>query len=264
MLRSFAVFSIAVTLGAVFMWVVDALPPRIVRVVPEVASPGEVVRIVGRGFGGEPGKVWVGGRQLLQRNVRSWSGRTVEVELPKDVESGFVVVEARDGSRSNGVLFAVKEEIPVAYEEGASPVLSEVEPARVRIGQLVRLSGGGLSRLREGGRVFVTWAGRAAVQGEASRFLPVPIDQVISWTDEEVVFRMPEGAAGERSFSRGGMSARAGSLWKSTPHRGGGSTVMRSPMPSPSGPRWRECVSNLRVWWWHGFPGSWARIGSGT
>ncbi|AEJ62121.1 transglutaminase domain-containing protein [Spirochaeta thermophila DSM 6578] len=210
MLRSFAVFSIAVTLGAVFMWVVDALPPRIVRVVPEVASPGEVVRIVGRGFGGEPGKVWVGGRQLLQRNVRSWSGRTVEVELPKDVESGFVVVEARDGSRSNGVLFAVKEEIPVAYEEGASPVLSEVEPARVRIGQLVRLSGGGLSRLREGGRVFVTWAGRAAVQGEASRFLPVPIDQVISWTDEEVVFRMPEGAAGGEVFLARGDERSSG------------------------------------------------------
>jgi hypothetical protein len=83
------------------------LEPYISNIVPNAAKPGEEVRIIGRRFRHETGKVTFS--PGVEGQIVSWQNRRISVIVPESARSGPVTVSVPCGSVSNEKHFTVKE-----------------------------------------------------------------------------------------------------------------------------------------------------------
>lgn len=108
---------------------------------PRLGRGGEPLILTGRNFGRERGggSVVIAGVTPSSSAYLEWSDRRISVRVPGEVRSGFVQVVA-GGIRSNGVLFANRDYLPVvlagsggaghprAGPESPSPACIEGQP----------------------------------------------------------------------------------------------------------------------------------------
>ena len=83
------------------------LEPYISNIVPNAAKPGEEVRIIGRRFRHEAGKVTFS--PGVEGEIVTWQNRRISVIVPESARSGPVTVSVPCGSVSNEKHFTVKE-----------------------------------------------------------------------------------------------------------------------------------------------------------
>lgn len=81
---------------------------------PRIGRGGDPLILTGRNFGRERngGSVVIAGVTPSGSAYLEWSDRRISVRVPREVRSGFVRVVA-GGIRSNGVLFANRDYLPV-------------------------------------------------------------------------------------------------------------------------------------------------------
>jgi len=81
---------------------------RIDALVPEAATPGETVTILGTGFGASPGYVVLTG---LRIDATYWSDNTITFDVPDGGASGPVSVRDSSGRKSSGAAFRVERKL---------------------------------------------------------------------------------------------------------------------------------------------------------
>jgi len=131
-----------------------------VLVVPNRATPGEPLTLIGEGFGIQKGQIKVGGKAA---KLVSWSDTRIEFELPNLVQ-GWHPVEFKGKKGSWTQIGQV--EVPALHIEQVSQVLD---------GNQVEILGSGFGT-KPGGRVRV---------GETG------IDSLLEWTDGRILIALP-------------------------------------------------------------------------
>ncbi|MDQ7825754.1 MAG: carboxypeptidase regulatory-like domain-containing protein [Candidatus Eremiobacteraeota bacterium] len=83
--------------------------PVITALVPARGVPaGEIFAVQGRGFGNEPGQLFIGELPVARTEIMSWSNSRIEARVPAYAQSGKVVVHA-GRVPSNAVALTVQE-----------------------------------------------------------------------------------------------------------------------------------------------------------
>lgn len=154
--------------------------PRLDSLSPAAAAPGSTVTFSGADFGTLQGTGWVSfaGQAGI---VVSWTDTQVVAQVPAGAQPGYAGV-VQGGLASNGKWFT----------PAAEPVLTTISPASAEVGEQVVFAGTGFGAAQGAGSV--TFAGTSA--------------EVVSWTDTQVVARVPAGAqAGYAGVVQGGVSS---------------------------------------------------------
>lgn len=109
-----------VVLLAVLLVGFRARRPVIEAANPLIGRGGDPLILTGRNFGRERngGSVEIAGVVPSSSAYLEWSDGRISVRVPREVRSGFVQVVA-GGIRSNGVLFANRDYLPVVLAGGA-------------------------------------------------------------------------------------------------------------------------------------------------
>ena len=176
--------------------VIDAASPRIGR-------GGDPLIVSGRNFGAERdgGYVVIAGVTPSSSAYLEWDDDRISVRVPQEVRSGFVHIVA-GGNRSNGVLFANRDYLPVVRAGPAAPgqpFVGAMDRSRAAVGELVVISGKNFGLQRGTSAVLFTWlAGDPLPRGTgAAGFIAADeydLDYE-SWSDTEIRVRVPDGAA---------------------------------------------------------------------
>ena len=178
-------------------------PPVIDAASPRIGRGGDPLVITGRNFGAERsgGYVVIAGVTPSSGAYLEWDDHRISVRVPQEVRSGFVHVVS-GGNRSNGVLFANRDYLPVVLSGPAAPgqpFVGAMDKSRAAVGELVVISGKNFGLQRGASAVLFTWlAGDPLPRGaEAPRFIAADeydLDYE-SWSDTEIRVRVPDGAA---------------------------------------------------------------------
>ncbi|MBA4370067.1 MAG: hypothetical protein C0418_00620 [Coriobacteriaceae bacterium] len=144
-----------------------SVSPRLSGLSAWWGEPGSELVLTGEGFGATQGdkRVTFSG---VSAPVVGWSGSVVRVQVPAGATSGYVGV-GTPGSSSNGIYFVV--ETPAR--------ISSVDATQVAPGQQVAVSGTGFGT-----------AGPGSVAVIAAAY---PCE-VVSWSDDSILARIPPGA----------------------------------------------------------------------
>lgn len=169
-------------------------PPRIEALDPSAAAPGDEIRIVGRNFGEERGRVQIAGKTVPSSLHRSWDDTEIRIELPSEVPSGLIRVTA-DGKTSAGVFLAHEEQLPHVTETELPPGLpfiETIEPTQPRVGDTVAIRGRNFGDEKGEGTVYFTWQ-----SDETTGRLAVPDEEWLypSWDEREIRVVVPDGAS---------------------------------------------------------------------
>ena len=176
--------------------VVDAANPRIGR-------SGDPLIVTGRNFGSERNGAYVviAGVTPSSSAYLEWGDDRISVRVPQEVRSGFVHVVA-GGSRSNGVLFANRDYLPVVVAgpaDAGQPLIGALDKSRAVVGELVVISGRGFGLQRATSAVLFTWlAGDPRPGGDGAPGFIAADEYDLdyqSWSDTEIRVRVPDGAA---------------------------------------------------------------------
>ncbi len=189
--------------------------PSIVNVNPPIGSPGDIVIITGKNFGGTrgPGYVEFGGSRLTASSYISWKDTEIKVVLPANVQDGLVVV-GTDTARSKPSFFANERDIPVAVPpnpQTSLPVITSLSGDTLRTGDLLVISGSNFGNTHDSAGVYFA-AVRDDTSNPATTALPVSNTSFTDlranhisasrtdfdyeyWSDTEIRVRIPDGAA---------------------------------------------------------------------
>lgn len=179
----------------VFMLVFSRKAPVIGALEPAMAAPGQTVAVLGEYFGRteREGSLTIAGEIPPPSLIQSWSDQKIVFTVPEDVSSGIVTVSNSQGV-SPGVLFTNTESIPSVLQGtgGAGvPELWSAVPAAAVAGQTVTL----LGRRFGAGDEPVGLKLDLGNGGPSLKWSPA---QTVSWTDRQIVFRLPAGS-GDRT-----------------------------------------------------------------
>ena len=176
--------------------VIEAADPRIGR-------GGDPLIVTGRNFGGERdgGYVEIAGVTPRSNAYLEWTDDRISVRVPQEVRSGFVHVVA-GGNRSNGVLFANRDFLPVVLAGPADadqPLIGSMARSRAAVGELVVIRGKNFGLQRGNSAVLFTWlAGDPVLHGVGEPGFVAANEYDLdyeSWSDTEIRVRVPDGAA---------------------------------------------------------------------
>ena len=150
--------------------------------------------ILGDHFGSERGRsrVLLSGQPIASASYTSWEDEEIVFRLGPEASSGLVYVE-RGSRRSEGTMVTLPEELPslaLRDRQSVGPLVRTVEPVRAQIGETIAITGRHFGRDRGSSRVEFAWAG----PDSRRRISPAPWDY-LSWSDREIVVRVPDGAA---------------------------------------------------------------------
>ena len=179
-------------------------PPVILSLAPDIARTGDVVVIRGSNFGASRSgaQVTLGGVVPTTSAYLSWSDDRISLRLPPEARTGFVVVRSEHGT-SNGALFANRDFLPVVIASPTSPgqpFLAEVSPRTGAVGDRVIITGKNFGLARGGSNTLFSSVTGIATDGAAA-VGPAVItanDRDLdyeTWSDTEIVVRVPDGAA---------------------------------------------------------------------
>ena len=192
-----------VVLLAVLLLGSHSRPPVIEAADPRIGHGGDVLIVTGRGFGTERngGQVLIAGVAPTSNAYLEWSGERIAVRVPQEVRSGFVYVVA-GGRRSNGVLFANRDNLPrvgAALGEPGQPLVAGVDSQRAAVGEPVVITGRNFGPQRGAAQVLFTWlsadppsSGSGATAYVAANEHDLDYER---WSDTEIRVRVPDGAA---------------------------------------------------------------------
>jgi len=188
--------------------------PSIDNINPPIGSPGDVVIITGRNFGGVrgPGYVEFGGSRLTASSYISWNEKEIKVVLPPNVQDGLVVV-GTDTARSKPSFFANERDIPVAVPpnpQTSLPVITTLSGDTFRIGDLLVISGSNFGNMNVDCGVYfatvrddTTNPATTALPFSNTRLSALRADHIPAnktdfdyeyWSDTEIRVRIPDGA----------------------------------------------------------------------
>ena len=179
-------------------------PPVLVSISPPIGTPGGVLTLKGRHFGGErlSGSVSISGTRPTTSSYLEWTDTVISVQIPEDAGTGLVFVTTRLGA-SDGILFTNKNQIPMVMSETVKPgvpFVERMEPTVGAVGDIILIAGLNFGLSRGDGRVLFTPI-PAGIDGESERegkteYLPASeLDfDYESWTDQEIHVRVPDGA----------------------------------------------------------------------
>ena len=178
-------------------------PPVIDAASPRIGRGGDVLIVTGHEFGSQRdgGQVVIAGVAPTSSAYLEWGSDRISVRVPHEVRSGFVYVVA-GGRRSNGVLFANRDSLPVVLSgavDPGQPYVAGLDRSRAAVGELVVINGKNFGLQRGASAVLFTWlagdplpSGAAASQFIAANEYDLDYE---SWSDTEIRVRVPDGAA---------------------------------------------------------------------
>jgi transglutaminase-like putative cysteine protease len=182
-------------------------PPQIDSITPRSGKPGDVLIVTGRYFGdakrGNPGEVRISGISPTSGEYIERTDTRISVVIPEEAVSGLVYVITKDG-KSRGFLFTNRDEIPVLASgpsRPGEPYIDVIAPMAARVGELITIRGKNFGLDKGHSEVYFTWGAGSKGQAESAFDLAslVPAREANfdyeSWSDIEVVLRVPDGAA---------------------------------------------------------------------
>ncbi len=167
--------------------------PRIESVDLTAEGRGSRLTISGEQFGTARGRsrIILAGQPLPSSEYLAWDEEEVIVRIPAEASSGLVYLER--GSRlSNGVMVTLRKDLPtlaLTERRGVGPLIGEIEPVRGQIGEVITLRGRHFGRDKGESSVQFSWAGPVP-----SRTITPQQWEYLSWSDREIVVRVPDGA----------------------------------------------------------------------
>jgi Transglutaminase-like superfamily/IPT/TIG domain len=180
-------------------------PPQIDSITPTSGKPGDVMIITGRYFGSSrtTSEVRISGVSPTSSDYVEWTDTRISVTIPDEATSGIVYVITRNG-RSGGLLFINRDQIPVLASGPAKPgepYVSSIQPMAAEVGDTITISGMNFGLEKGQSEVYFTWGAGSAASTSAGidlvDMLPARDYNMdyISWSDREIVLRVPDGAA---------------------------------------------------------------------
>ncbi len=180
-------------------------PPQIDSITPTSGKPGDVMIITGRYFGPSraTSEVRISGVSPTSSDYVEWTDTRISVTIPDEATSGIVYVITRNG-RSGGLLFINRDQIPVLASgpsKPGEPYVSSIQPMAAQVGDAITISGMNFGLEKGESKVYFTW-GAGSVSSPSSGIDLVGMlaardynMDYISWSDREIVLRVPDGAA---------------------------------------------------------------------
>lgn len=179
-------------------------PPKIIKLEPSAALPGEYIEIIGKNFGKERNgsEIIIAGIKPTLSNYILWESDRIVLEVPDDVRSGRLFVKTNAGS-SNGPLFINKEYVPVVIEGPAKPgepYIQSVSPLKGEVGQKVIIEGLNFGLSQGAGKVFFSFYSGKETHGtggsaEDNYISCASLDfDYESWSSQRIVVFVPDGA----------------------------------------------------------------------
>jgi hypothetical protein len=207
-LKSKAFIPSVVVIGLILMVLLSSRltgrPPQIDSITPKTGKPGDVMIITGRYFGQERGgDVEISGISPTSGEYVEWTDSSISVVIPDEAGSGLVYVSTKNG-RSRGILFINSDQIPVLAagpSKPGAPYIDLIQPMAAHIGETITIKGKNFGLEKGSSEVYFTWAGGAKpdVGSVFDTENLVPAREYdfdfMSWSDIEIVLRVPDGAA---------------------------------------------------------------------
>jgi len=167
--------------------------PVIAEIHPSIAAPGDTVTLIGDYFGrtAREGQLTISGLTPPPSVITEWSDQRIVFQVPSDAPSGLVTVSNSQGI-SSSVLFTNSLSVPTVLKsrlETPELEITYVLPTSPVPGQLVTLGGHGFGHADNGSWLTLL---AAAPAGEMISQDLTP-DQMISWSDQSILFYLPSG-----------------------------------------------------------------------
>lgn len=178
---------------------------------PSAALPGETITLTGLHFGEESleNEVIIAGIRPVRSDYLSWKEDEIVLRVPDDAGSGRVFVKSGKG-RSNGLLFTNRGHIPVVLQgpnEPGLPYIQSLSPDSGPVGTDVTIRGMNFGYERQNSDVlFHFFSGAENESREGSTDVSVACSDLdfdyVSWNDQEIRIRVPDGASPGAVFVR--------------------------------------------------------------
>ena len=178
--------------------------PEILSIDPRIGRMGDILTIIGNGFGEERSEsyVTIAGTPPTSSSYLSWMDEKIMVRIPEFGEAGLVYVH-RGRKKSNPALFANQATMPMPVEGSElsnTPRISSVEPASGAIGSLIYIQGNNFGSSRENSAVYFSWDAESS-QAAPSGISPPDFVEASEtefgyelWSEREIRVRIPDGA----------------------------------------------------------------------
>ena len=178
--------------------------PEILSIDPRIGRMGDVLTIMGTGFGVERNEsyVTIAGTPPTSSSYVSWNDEVIMVKIPEFGEAGLVYVH-RGREKSNPALFANQATLPMPIEgseHNNTPRISSIEPASGAIGSLLTIQGNNFGSSRENSAVCFSWDAELS-QSSPSGISPPDFVEASEtefgyelWSEREIRVRIPDGA----------------------------------------------------------------------
>ena len=188
--------------------------PVIESISPEIGYPGDILEIKGHHFGTpekKPSKsivlkppgsaVYISKNRLVLSDFIYWSDEKIRVKIPSETESGPLWIENKNGT-SNQVIFTNRNEIPQILSgpmAPGQPYITGIDPLNGGIGDVITISGMNFGLERENSSVVFTLTAPVNInRTEAAGNPEIKSSDLdfdyISWTDNEIKVKVPDGA----------------------------------------------------------------------
>lgn len=193
------IFPLGIFILLTFLYLVSSFltgsNPRIDRLEPSVAFPGESIIIEGANFGKSSvdGFVIIAGIRPTVSSYLEWTDTRIKLRVPDEVGSGRIFVKSRKNI-SNGLLFTNKEYIPIIVSGPAGPgepYLDSIFPEKGMVGARVNIKGLNLGSERGASKVLFSFFSSDAGKNVACSELDF---DYIEWSDHTISVYVPDGA----------------------------------------------------------------------
>jgi transglutaminase-like putative cysteine protease len=173
--------------------------PEIFSIEPRIGRMGDVLTILGRGFGSERNEsyITIAGTPPTSSSYLSWDDSLISVRLPEFGDAGLVYVH-RGSRKSNPAMFANQFTLPEPAQGYDTPTISSIEPASGAIGSLITIRGSNFGSSREKSGVFFSW--EAEFSPTTGAYPPEYVEVFDEefgyeiWSEREIRLRIPDGA----------------------------------------------------------------------
>jgi len=174
-------------------------------VAPNIANPGDLVRLEGQNFGNERGlgRVEFDGIPVTTSSYILWTDTRIELRIPAQAGSGLIKVYTDEGV-SNPRMFVSQSQLPNLPSgqlvQTIGPVISSLSAEKGMIGSVLTIKGLNFGVNRDSSIVRFSWAAAATVPASSdagsSEFIsPSERDgEYELWSDKEIRVRVPDGA----------------------------------------------------------------------
>ena len=155
----------------------DTTTPVITNISPNQAPVGQSVQITGKHFGSAKGSSYVLFNNVSVTNYSNWTDTALTVSVPAGATTGNVIVNVKN-KVSNGVNFVVS-----AID--SSPEITSISPTQGAVGDTIKITG----------KKFGAPLGSSNVT-----FNNTVATQNISWTDTQILVKIPNGATSGKLY----------------------------------------------------------------